>query len=526
MARVELTAGAYQARSLISGAQRCVNLYPEDNSGDPQAPVKTTLYPTPGLTRRATPALAAPTRGFYRATTDDVFLVLGPTLFFLDNGFVLHPVGTLADRPNLVSMSDNGTVLVLVDGSTTGYVVDLTTPAHTFGTIASSNFLGADRVDYIDTYFIFNEPGTPAFFWSLSEPNFALMTSTSSVSGGTAVGAFDSLDFVTKTGGADPISTIIVAHDYIWLLGTRSSEVFYNSGAADSTFERQPGAVLDQGCAARFSVARQGGAAFVYGQGSAVFWLSQDKDGNCLVLRGESASTKRISTHAIEAEFQSYARVDDAIGFTYQQAGHAFYVLTFPSADKTWAIELDTGQWHELAWLDRNGALHRHRMGGVAFAYGQNLVADWQNGAIYALDPDAYTDDGNPIVRVRTFPHMIADGNRVLYKSFAVDLLPGGMSSTLDDQPYGEDFNSDFSFDFGPVIVPGRNGLALRWSDDHGRTFGNAVTQDIGKSGEYLRSLMFRRLGMARDRVFEVSWSAPLPTALNGAFVEMEPCRS
>ncbi len=309
-------------------------------------------------------------------------------------------------------------------------------------------------------------------------------------------------------------------------IGTRSTEVFYNSGAADSTFEREPGAFIGHGCVARYSVARQDGAATALGQNTAVFWLSQDKDGACMVMRGERASTQRISTHAIEAAFQGYARVDDAIGFTYQQAGHAFYILTFPTADKTWAIELDTGQWHELAWLDRNGALHRHRMGGVAYAYGQNLVADWQNGAIYQLDPAAFTDDGNPIVRVRTFPHMIEDGKRVRYKSFSVDLLPGGMSSTLNDQPYGEDFNADFAFDFGPVIIPGRNGIALRWSDDRGQTFGNPIMQDIGKSGEYLRSLMFRRLGMARDRVFEVSWSAPLPTALNGAFVEMEPCAS
>ena len=519
MARVPLVAGAYQARSLIAGAQRCINLYPESNEGDPQAPVPTTLYPTPGLSRRATPALASPTRGLYQATTGDLFLVLGPTLYFVDAAFVLHPIGTLLDRTNQVSMSDNGSVLVVVDGSPRGYVVDLTVagPAKTFGRIGSANFLGADRVDFIDTYFVFNQPGTPNFYWTQSVPDFATMIDGTVQTDTSIAGAFDSLDFASKTGAADPLATLITVHEYIWLIGTQSTEVFYNSGAADSTFEREPGAFIDHGCAARYSVARQDGAAF---------WLGQDRDGACIVFKGERALASRVSTHAIEAEFQGYARVDDAIGFVYQQAGHAFYILTFPSADKTWAIELSTGQWHELAWLDRNGALHRHRMGGVAYAYGMNLIADWQNGAIYQLDPDAYTDDGNPIVRVRTFPHMIEDGRRVRYKSFVVDLLPGGMSSALDDQPYGEDFNADFSFDFGPVIVPGRNGLALRWSDDHGRTFGNPIMQDIGKSGEYLRSLMFRRLGMARDRVFEVSWSAPLPTALNGAFVEMEACRS
>ena len=50
MPRVPLVSGAYQARSLIAGAQRCVNLYPEHNPDDSQAPVPVTHYLTPGLT--------------------------------------------------------------------------------------------------------------------------------------------------------------------------------------------------------------------------------------------------------------------------------------------------------------------------------------------------------------------------------------------------------------------------------------------------------------------------------------------
>jgi hypothetical protein len=40
--------------------------------------------------------------------------------------------------------------------------------------------------------------------------------------------------------------------------------------------------------------------------------------------------------------------------------------------------------------------------------------------------------------------------------------------------------------------------------------------------GEYLTSVQFQRIGYARDRVFEVSWSSSVRTALNGAFIDLK----
>ena len=70
------------------------------------------------------------------------------------------------------------------------------------------------------------------------------------------------------------------------------------------------------------------------------------------------------------------------------------------------------------------------------------------------------------------------------------------------------------------------NLISLRWSDDRGHVWGSPVTQDIGEAGEYRTSLQWQRLGMARDRVFEVSWSVPMRTALQGAWVDVIPAQS
>ena len=78
----------------------------------------------------------------------------------------------------------------------------------------------------------------------------------------------------------------------------------------------------------------------------------------------------------------------------------------------------------------------------------------------------------------------------------------------------------------GNSLAPAAPQVLLRWSDDRGRTFGNPVAGSIGATGNYLTSIQYNRLGMARDRVFEVSWDAPVDTGLQGAFVSFNKAAS
>lgn len=479
--RVALLSGAYQARSVIAGAQKCVNLYPEKNPDDSQQPVPITHYPTPGLALLMQSQTIAPVRGTYRATNGQLFIVVSNKVYYVDSNWVETLLGEVENLLTPVSMSDNGLALVIVDGTTNGYVVDLTT--HAFGTIIDPSFLGANKVDYLDTYFVFNLPGTPQFYISLSNVDFTLLTTGTS---------FDPLDIAAKTGSADPIVTLVVVHRELLLVGALTSEVWFNSGAADFTFQAMQGAFIDHGCVAPYSLAKQDISSF---------WLVRDREGQGIVVKCTGYSVSRISTHAIEAEIQAYNRIDDAIGYCYQQQGHAFYVITFPTANKSWAYELATSQWHELAWTDDNGNFNRHRANCCAFAYDKNVIGDWQNGRLYSLSPDTFTDDGRPIVRVRSFPHLLDNGDRVSYHKFIADMQVGTLGSG------------------GNVPEPI---ISLRWSDDRGVSYGSPVQSSLGAGGDYLFQIVFRRLGMARDRVFELSWSSPIRTALNGAFIELE----
>ena len=375
-------------------------------------------------------------------------------------------------------MADNGTTLVLVDGTTSGYTIDLATNAFAALVDPTGSFVGADRVRYLDTFFLFNKPGTQFFYTSLSNGV-----------------VFDPLYIAGKVGYADNLIALEVMHREIWLVGEKTTEIWFDAGSAAFPFQLVPGAFIQHGCTAKNSVVAQD---------LAVFWLSKDPQGANIVLMGSNYNVERISTHAIEHQFATYSTVSDAIGYIYQEEGHMFYVLNFPTADATWVYDISQKLWHERVWLDGNGIEHRHRSNVFAHAYGSYVVGDWQNGNLYALDQNNYTDNGAPIKRVRSFPHTLNELKRIIYRKFIADMQTGAQTDPTATAPV----------------------LSLRWSDDRGASWSNYVTQPLGAVGQFLQNIQFRRLGMSRDRVFELTWSSPVMTALNGAFVDVEACAS
>jgi hypothetical protein len=273
----------------------------------------------------------------------------------------------------------------------------------------------------------------------------------------------------------------------------------------------------EHGTVARFSVASND---------ISVFLLGQDLQGQGVVYRFLGYDSARISNHALEYQIYKMAKtvgIDDAIGYCYQISGHQFYVLHFPKGDQTWvyddSIKDPMVAWHQEGWTDTTtGKLHRHRANCEAFIYGRNVCGDWQNGTIYEMDLETFTDtvDGvtGPIQWLRTFPHVPggevqfgpygkrpipADGRRIQFSTFMLDLECGMTPIGADGLP--------------PRVI-------LRYSDDRGRTFTGDTLQLGGEPGQFLTWPTWRGLGIARDRIFEVEYAFAGPAALNGAWVE------
>ena len=383
----------------------------------------------------------------------------------------------------------NGTIITALGtgtGSTGTYTVSASQTAAS-ATVYSINwsvlpandgpFEGGGTVDITDNYFVYNKPDSQ--LWAASD----LLSPIT-----------NPLSFASKDGSPDDLVSIIVDRREVYLLGEMSSEVWINSGAVPFPFTRIPGTSTQQGIAAQFSMARMGNS-FAY--------VSKNNRGEAMIVRMNGYFPERISTHAVETTLVNQ-NVSDALAWTYQLEGHEVYVVTFPSVGEnglTWAYDQTTGLWHK--WLYRNpqNKFERHRGNCCAFFNQQVLVGDYENGKIYQLSRNFYTDDGAPIRRIRRAPHITSDLQRQYFHELQIQFQPGvGLSTGQGEDPKA----------------------MLRWSSDGGSTWSNEYWTSIGKQGKYNNRAIWRRLGWARDRVFEVSISDPVKAVIISANLKAE----
>ena len=468
----------YTARSVNVDAQRTINLYPEvDPTGvaKGQQQAVAALYGTPGLKRMWTLPGLGGVRGMYTSSSGVLYAVQGATWCRWDMGAgAWAPVGMLASMAGPVSLVDNGFEVCLVDGNN-GYLY--TEASGVFAQIADQDFLGSQRVIYIDGYFGFTQPQSQRFY-------------VSQLLAGASV---DALDFASAEALPDRLVTLASNQREVWLFGESSTEIWYNAGLVDFPFTRIQGAVLEFGCEAAFSVAS------VEGQ---LCWLGTTEGGGARVYLQQGYQPVPISTHTVETAMERMMRRDDAWALSYQQDGHAFYVLTFPTAEQTWCYDLTTQLWHERRTLHADGRLLAWRLGAFARWNGLLLGGDRATGAIYQLDLETYTDDSAVLPRIRTSPHYSGgDLPWVRHEQFQLDLetgvgLDGGVTPGTDPQ------------------------VMLQWSDDGGHTWSHEHWVSAGAIGAYQARARWRRLGQSRDRVYRVMITDPVKVAMIGAHIQ------
>lgn len=509
MSYISLTGGAYQSRSIIASAQRCLNLYVEPTPQTAAEPLAYTHYPTPGssLLRQAPQDIC---RCLYRASNRDLYAVYGTQLFYVQPDGVFIFIGILTPSQPIdivpkstpVSMADNGTTAVIVDGSVDGWTIDLasrgqfkriqavisatgdittdsinilnvsdtdglgagvliTGPGIDSGTAVASvsgstvtmthpatatttgiplvfttGWYGSDFCCYLDTFLIFNKPGTPIFY----------------ISGSEAV-TFDPEDFASKQTMADSLVAVVSIHAVLVMIGEFSWESWQNTGgdgtaAGSFPFSRLPGNYGNVGCIAKYSIAATS---------NRVWWLSQDASGRGIIQESNGYDTKRVSTFAIETQISHYPNISDCVAYTYQQQGHTFVVFNFESANDyrgaTWVFDATVEQWHERCWIDANGIEWRHRGQCAVEAYGLNLFGDWQNSNLYYFDLTNFTDNGMPIKRLRSFPHQIdVQGNRRVMYSQLIANMQVGSDSAGGSGPPTEIIETNFTADDGTLL--------------------------------------------------------------------------
>ena len=508
--KTPILGSTYVTRSVNAADARMVNLFPEIVPEAGKEPAF--LNRAPGLKLLNTIG-NGPVRGLWAFSSSDstACVVSGTQLYKITTSYVATLIGTVAGT-GPVSLADNGTQLFIAANGPS-YIYNNTTDA--FGQITDPDFPGAVTVCYLDGYFVFNQP------------NSQLMWVTQLLDGT----SIDPLEFASTEGSPDGLIAVVSNFREVWAFGTNSIEVWYDVGATDYPLQRIQGAFNELGCAAPYSVAKMD---------NGLFWLGRDRRGQGIVYRANGYTGIRISTHAVEWQIQQYDDISDAIAYTYQQDGHSFYVLVFPSANTTWVYDAATQAWHERAGFV-NGSFTRHR-GNCQMAFNNKIViGDFENGNIYAFDLDDFSDNGNIQKWLRSWRALPTGQNnlkRTTQHMMQLDCESGvGLNGyVIPEVIYLETELGDYLItesndyliaDQETVATQGADPqVMLRWSDDGGHTWSNEHWASMGKIGQYYKRVIWRRLGMTvklRDRVYEVSATDPVKIAIMGAELILSP---
>ncbi len=478
MARFGFVGPSYTSQSVNAACQRCVNWYVEaievPNENQPAV-----LYPRPGKTVFCTLS-GSKVRGIFRTKTGRTFAVSGTELVELFSNGTTIVRGTGLVNDGLPATFAASILHLLVTSGGSAYVLTLATNAFAAQSI---NGEVISQVAYIDGFFLALVAASQKFYIS------AVLNALS----------WPALQVIQVSVFPDNVLAMIASHRELWLFGETRSVVYYDAGTAQ-IFEMIPNSLIEQGTGAMWSPVNLD---------NTILWFGADERGTGIAWRADGYTPRRVSNHAVENEWQSYGTISDVISYTEQRDGHSFWMLYFPTANKTWVYDVATNLWHERSYLNTgNGQIEADLAQCHVFAFGKHLLGDRQSGNVYESAADAYDDAGSPIRWVRRAPH-ISDEQRWTFFYKLQVLLESG----LGPQPPLLDGNGN----------PRDPELNLRWSDDGGHTWSNEYPVGVGQAGNFRKRAMWLRLGRSRDRVFELNCSDPIPWRIVDAFIETAP---
>lgn len=454
MARFGFCGPSYTSQSPNADDERCANLYPEQIEG--QGKSQFALYPTPGLKLVVTLPTGLPICGMIQVPgtvggSYRTFAVSGTGFYEIFGspgiGFGFTLLGTMttgnpAHVPGQVSMAygaATGGLGMLIASGGAAYSFLLAT--NTFA-VAVTGLAQVGKVGYCDGFFLATEAP------------------------GNTIAASSPLDPTTWPGASvaqiavfpDFIADMIVNQRQIWFFGQTASVVYYDSGNSPFPFDVIQGSYIEHGAAQGSGEALVGSTAQKLD--NSIFWLGISQLGQGIVWRANGYTPQRISNHAVEFAMQKYAAelrvsgnmgIQDAVAYTYQDQGHAFYVLYFPQANDmrgaTWVYDVATGEWHERFFLnpvDGKEYAHRSQCHALCTTSTQeplaHLVGDWEpTGNIYQMQIPTFSDDattgvtawdfatdfGNPIQRVRRAPYISTEKEWIVHREFQLDMETG-----------------------------------------------------------------------------------------------------
>lgn len=343
-----------------TAAEATINFYAEKVSDN------FILRCTPGLSLFGTVPGAGGIRGVLSVVglQNRLFAVRGSGFYEWDGSeFVLR--GNLSSSNGIVGMAYNDSQVIVVD-DTKGYGY---TVANTSSFAEISPFQGgAASVAFIQLRMVTIEPGTDRWWVSDQDDVFT----------------WNPLAGARAESLPDPLVALATVGQALYLFGSNGYEVWTTTPNFNFPFARTNFVGQNIGCTARNSVS-------VFG--NTVYFLGGNAEGRGIVYALNGYQPVRISDNRIEQIIQGLPSFDDAVGFTYQEQGHVFYVLSFGIGDKTLVYDVTTKIWAEREYRNPVSGVESRRPEIVQCVFnGKMLVGDFRNGNIYEMSRKYFTD--------------------------------------------------------------------------------------------------------------------------------------
>jgi len=468
---LEIGTGFYQSRSLPLNAQRCINLYPVI----PQAETsfnRRGLFGCPGTKTFTTSGdtITGSNRGSQEMKGVPYF-INGSRLYSFTSAGIVTDHGAITGSGQ-VSLANNGQFLVIVVPSGDAFAFD--NEASTLTQITDANFRPSSTVVFKDGFFVFSASDGSVFFNSALNDPFT----------------YDALDFGTAEINPDRIVGLHVNHNELFVAGEETIELFQNIGGSGFPFQRIPGANIQKGVYAKFTL-REFDNTFVFVGGG------ENEQPAIWKVTG-SSSVQKISTSAIDNAIQEFneEEISDAFAWDYSEGGNFFVGFTFTSTripSKTFVYDATTSALSGgSAWHERQTGVtdNRWRVNSLMRIFGKLLVGDQIDGRIGELDLEEFEEYGDVFFWSKSSAPFQQQG--VAYFNGEIELfMEAGVGLTTGQ---GSE----------PIV-------RMDFSDDGGRTFSNEFSRTYGKIGRFDQRTIWRRQGrIPVSRVIRFTGSDPV----------------
>lgn len=467
MSRIALVGGEYQSQSPAADAESLLNAYVEVvESG--QGKSAQVLYQCPGLKIKWT--LPEPSvRGMF-VFKGRQFAVAGVSFYELIADGTFQNYGAVAND-GLPASIIGGPGQILVASAGVMYVFELATNA--LSAVDATTYVGpVQQVTYVDGFYValFKNSGE----FQVSAPDDAT--------------SWDLTNVAIVSVYGDNVVAMGTAYRQLWFFGSKKSVVYYDSGSLFPFSVFQSG-FIEQGSSAVWAVSLLN---------ESLFWIGADERGGGIAYRANGYAAQRVSDHSAETAWSKFpAKTSDAISYAYQDQGHIFWVIYFPSGNATWCFDVATGEWHKRSFFDSNTGKHTaHRSQCHAYQAGVHYVGDWASGNIYAMDVNFNDNFGHPRIIERVAPVVSVENQSMFHSRVELDAEMG-----LAPQPPLLDGSGN----------PRGAEVRLCWSDDSGHTYGNWLVRSLGQAGNFRQRTFWDRLGTTRHRNYKLQYSDPAP---------------